>query len=91
MAGMQVVPIACDRDGNIDVEDLRAKATQHQSKLAALMVTYPPTVSWLVAGTVMVEPTESESLAELDRFCDATIAIRAEIRQIEIGNVDKQN
>jgi glycine dehydrogenase len=39
----------------------------------------------------MVEPTESESLAELDRFCDAMIAIREEIREIEIGNVDKQN
>ena len=43
MAGMQVVPIACDNDGNIDVEDLRAKAAQHQAKLAALMVTYPST------------------------------------------------
>jgi glycine dehydrogenase len=43
MAGMQVVPIACDNDGNIDVEDLRAKATQHQAKLAALMVTCPST------------------------------------------------
>ena len=43
MAGMQVVPIACDNDGNIDVEDLRAKATKHADKLAALMVTYPST------------------------------------------------
>jgi glycine dehydrogenase len=39
----------------------------------------------------MVEPTESESLAELDRFCDAMIAIRSEIHEIEIGNVDKVN
>jgi glycine dehydrogenase len=48
---------------------------------------HPPTVSWPVAGTVMVEPTESESLAELDRFCDAMIAICEEIHEIEIGNL----
>jgi glycine dehydrogenase len=52
---------------------------------------HPPTVSWPVAGTVMVEPTESESLAELDRFCDALIAIRAEITEIESGKVDRSN
>jgi len=45
-------------------------------------------VSWPVAGTVMVEPTESESLAEIDRFCDALIAIRAETAAIEAGQVD---
>jgi glycine dehydrogenase len=52
---------------------------------------HPPTVSWPVAGTVMVEPTESESKRELDRFCDAMIAIRAEIREIEEGKADRQN
>jgi glycine dehydrogenase len=52
---------------------------------------HPPTVSWPVAGTIMVEPTESESKQELDRFCDALIAIRAEIREIEEGKVDPQN
>lgn len=52
---------------------------------------HPPTVSWPVAGTIMVEPTESESKQELDRFCDAMIAIRAEIREIEQGQVDPQN
>jgi glycine dehydrogenase len=46
---------------------------------------HPPTMSWPVAGTIMVEPTESEGRAELDRFCDAMIAIRDEIRQIEQG------
>jgi glycine dehydrogenase len=52
---------------------------------------HPPTMSWPVAGTIMVEPTESESLQELDRFCDAMIAIREEIRQIEAGEVDAKN
>jgi glycine dehydrogenase len=43
MAGLRVIPVACDRNGNIDVGDLRAKAAQHATKLAALMVTYPST------------------------------------------------
>ena len=46
---------------------------------------HAPTMSWPVAGTMMIEPTESESKDELDRFCDAMIAIRAEIRAIEEG------
>jgi glycine dehydrogenase len=46
---------------------------------------HAPTVSFPVAGTLMVEPTESEDLAELDRFCDAMIAIRDEIRAVERG------
>src|SRR3546814_8936171 len=46
---------------------------------------HAPTVSFPVAGTLMIEPTESESKAELDRFCDAMIAIRTEIRAIERG------
>jgi glycine dehydrogenase len=49
---------------------------------------HAPTVSWPVAGTVMVEPTESESLAEIDRFCAAMIAIRAEAAAIESGQAD---
>ncbi|MEM1108759.1 MAG: aminomethyl-transferring glycine dehydrogenase [Planctomycetota bacterium] len=46
---------------------------------------HAPTMSWPVAGTLMIEPTESESKAELDRFCDAMIAIRAEIARVESG------
>ncbi len=49
---------------------------------------HAPTVSWPVGGTIMVEPTESESKVELDRFCDALIAIRQEIAEIESGKVD---
>ncbi|GAB4038023.1 aminomethyl-transferring glycine dehydrogenase [Spirosoma gilvum] len=50
---------------------------------------HAPTVSFPVAGTLMVEPTESESKAELDRFCEAMLAIRNEIREIESGAADR--
>ncbi len=52
---------------------------------------HAPTVSFPVAGTMMIEPTESESKAELDRFCDAMIAIRQEIRELETGEADRVN
>ncbi|WP_375573052.1 aminomethyl-transferring glycine dehydrogenase [Seohaeicola saemankumensis] len=52
---------------------------------------HAPTMSWPVAGTLMVEPTESETKAELDRFCDAMLAIRDEIRAIEEGRIDVAN
>jgi glycine dehydrogenase len=52
---------------------------------------HAPTVSFPVAGTMMIEPTESESKVELDRFCEAMIAIRSEIEEIELGKADRQN
>ncbi|MGA2138372.1 MAG: aminomethyl-transferring glycine dehydrogenase [Verrucomicrobiia bacterium] len=52
---------------------------------------HAPTMSWPVPGTLMIEPTESESKAELDRFCDAMIAIHGEIKAIESGSMDKAN
>jgi glycine dehydrogenase len=52
---------------------------------------HAPTMSWPVAGTLMVEPTESETKAELDRFCDAMLSIRDEIRLIEEGKYPKDN
>ncbi|MBK9127024.1 MAG: aminomethyl-transferring glycine dehydrogenase [Phycisphaerales bacterium] len=52
---------------------------------------HAPTMSWPVAGTLMIEPTESESKAELDRLCDALIAIRKEIRDIEAGKLPRDN
>ena len=52
---------------------------------------HAPTLSWPVAGTLMVEPTESESKQELDRFCDAMIAIHAEIMAVENGVADATN
>ena len=52
---------------------------------------HAPTMSWPVSGTLMVEPTESENKAELDRFCDAMLGIRDEIRAIEQGDMDREN
>jgi len=52
---------------------------------------HAPTMSWPVAGTLMIEPTESEPKAELDRFCDAMLAIRREAQDIEDGRADKEN
>ena len=71
------------KTAGIEVEDIAKRLMDYGY--------HAPTVSWPVAGTVMVEPTESESKQELDRFCDAMIAIRAEIAEIEKGNVDAQN
>jgi glycine dehydrogenase len=52
---------------------------------------HAPTVSFPVAGTLMIEPTESETKEDLDRFCDALLQIREEIREIEMGSADKFN
>ena len=49
---------------------------------------HAPTMSWPVAGTLMIEPTESESQSEMDRFCEAMIAIRAEISSVAAGALD---
>ncbi len=74
--------------------DLRGFKTVTVEDLAKRLMDYgfhAPTISWPVPGTVMVEPTESESKEELDRFCDAMIAIHAEIVAIESGTADKAN
>jgi glycine dehydrogenase len=52
---------------------------------------HAPTMSWPVPGTLMIEPTESESKEELDRFCEAMIQIRAEIQAIENGSMDRKD
>ena len=49
---------------------------------------HAPTMSWPVVGTMMIEPTESETKAELDRFCDAMISIRSEIQEVDLGLAD---
>ena len=51
---------------------------------------HAPTMSWPVAGTLMVEPTESESKVELDRFCEAMIGIKQEILEVKEGKADKE-
>ena len=78
----------------LDLREFKKSAEIEVDDIAKRLIDYgfhPPTVSWPVAGTVMVEPTESESQAELDRFCDAMIAIREEIREIENGAGDRTN
>jgi glycine dehydrogenase len=78
----------------LDLRQFKKTADVEVDDIAKRLIDYgfhPPTVSWPVPGTIMVEPTESESKSELDRFCDAMIAIRAEIAEIESGKADKQN
>jgi glycine dehydrogenase len=78
----------------LDLREFKKTADMDVDDIAKRLIDYgfhPPTVSWPVAGTIMVEPTESESLAELDRFCDALIAIRHEIRAVENGEADRAN
>jgi glycine dehydrogenase len=75
----------------LDLRPLKRSIGLEVDDLAKRLMDYgfhAPTVSWPVAGTVMVEPTESESLAELDRFCAAMVAIRAEAAAIEAGEAD---
>ena len=68
---------------NIDVEDIAKRLIDYGF--------HAPTMSWPVAGTLMIEPTESESKAELDRFCEAMIGISKEIKRIETGDLDKED
>ncbi|KAB8318951.1 aminomethyl-transferring glycine dehydrogenase [Tolypothrix campylonemoides VB511288] len=78
----------------LDLRSLKKSASIEIDDVAKRLMDYgfhAPTVSWPVAGTIMVEPTESESKEELDRFCDAMIAIRQEIAEIESGKMDAQD
>ncbi|MGL4177197.1 MAG: aminomethyl-transferring glycine dehydrogenase [Dermatophilaceae bacterium] len=74
----------------LDLRDITKKTGVTVDDVAKRLIDYgfhAPTMSFPVAGTFMVEPTESEDKAELDRFCDAMVAIRAEIDQVAIGAV----
>jgi glycine dehydrogenase len=76
----------------IDPRPLKGSSGVEVEDMAKRLMDYgfhAPTVSFPVAGTLMIEPTESESKPELDRFCDALIAIREEIREIELGIADR--
>ncbi|MEH2173166.1 aminomethyl-transferring glycine dehydrogenase [Nostoc sp.] len=78
----------------LDLRSLKKSAAIEIDDVAKRLIDYgfhAPTVSWPVGGTIMVEPTESESKQELDRFCDALISIRQEIAEIEVGKVDIQD
>jgi len=78
----------------LDLRPFKESAGVEAMDVAKRLMDYgfhAPTVSFPVAGTLMIEPTESESKAELDRFCDALIRIRAEIQEIEDGRQPKTN
>ncbi|MFN4205477.1 MAG: aminomethyl-transferring glycine dehydrogenase [Agrobacterium albertimagni] len=78
----------------IDTRPLQASAGVSVDDVAKRLIDcgfHAPTMSWPVAGTLMIEPTESETKAEIDRFCDAMLAIREEARDIEEGRMDKTN
>ncbi|KAJ8751582.1 hypothetical protein K2173_016828 [Erythroxylum novogranatense] len=78
----------------IDLRGLKNTAGIEPEDVAKRLMDYGfhgPTMSWPVPGTLMIEPTESESKAELDRFCDALISIREEIAEIEKGKADIHN
>jgi glycine dehydrogenase len=78
----------------VDVRPFKKTADIEVDDIAKRLMDYgfhAPTMSFPVAGTLMIEPTESEPKAELDRFCDAMIAIREEIRAIEEGRADRRD
>jgi glycine dehydrogenase len=78
----------------IDTRPFKETANVSVEDIAKRLIDYgfhAPTMSFPVAGTLMIEPTESESKAELDRFCDAMLSIRAEIRAIEEGRMSRDN
>jgi glycine dehydrogenase len=78
-----VDPRALKSSAGIEVEDIAKRLMDYGF--------HAPTVSFPVAGTLMIEPTESEPKAELDRFCEALIQIREEIREIESGTADRKD
>lgn len=78
----------------IELRDLRQQTGVEVTDVAKRLMDYgyhAPTVSFPVAGTMMIEPTESETLSELDRFCEAMISIRGEIEKIASGEWDRDN
>jgi len=83
----------CAHEMIIDLRPFKASAGIEVTDIAKRLMDYgyhAPTVSFPVAGTMMIEPTESETKAELDRFCEAMIAIRAEIQEIADGVADRE-
>ena len=75
----------------LDLRQFKSVSVEDVAKRLMDYGFHAPTISWPVPGTMMVEPTESESKEELDRFCDALIRIHAEIQAVESGQADRQN
>ena len=84
----------CAHEFIVDLRPYKSSAGIEAEDVAKRLIDYgfhAPTMSFPVPGTIMIEPTESEDKAELDRFCDALLAIRKEIAAIENGEMDKTN
>jgi glycine dehydrogenase len=82
----------CAHEFIVDLRPFKASAGVEAEDIAKRLMDFgfhAPTMSFPVAGTIMIEPTESEDKAELDRFCDAMLSIRKEIEAIETGSIDK--
>ncbi|HPH86292.1 MAG TPA: glycine dehydrogenase (aminomethyl-transferring), partial [Ferruginibacter sp.] len=83
---------SCAHEFIVDLRPFKQSAGIEAEDVAKRLMDYnfhAPTLSFPVAGTIMIEPTESEDLAELDRFCDALLRIRHEIKAVEEGRADK--
>lgn len=84
----------CAHEFIVDLRPFKKSADIEAEDVAKRLMDYgfhAPTMSFPVAGTIMIEPTESEDKSELDRFCDAMLKIREEIQAIEEGKADKKN
>lgn len=84
----------CAHEFIVDLRPFKKTAEIEAEDIAKRLMDYgfhAPTMSFPVPGTIMIEPTESEDKAELDRFCDAMLSIREEIRAIEAGTADKKD
>jgi glycine dehydrogenase len=84
----------CAHEFIVDLRPFKNLAGVEAEDVAKRLMDYgfhAPTMSFPVPGTIMIEPTESEDKAELDRFCDALLSIREEIREIEDGKMDKKD
>jgi glycine dehydrogenase len=84
----------CAHEMILDTRSLKQSAGIEAEDLAKRMMDYgyhAPTLSFPVAGTLMIEPTESESLIELDRFCDTLLSIRQEVAEVENGTADRED
>ncbi|MCH2140561.1 MAG: aminomethyl-transferring glycine dehydrogenase [Phycisphaerales bacterium] len=84
----------CAHEFIIDLRPFDKSAGVKPDDVAKRLMDYgfhAPTMSWPVPGTLMIEPTESESLQEIDRYCEALISIREEIREIESGHADRED
>ena len=76
----------------IDIRKIKSETGITEEDIAKRLIDFgfhAPTMSWPVPGTIMIEPTESESLSEINRFCEAFIKIREEINKVKNGQFDK--